>query len=180
MKSSYQSQQSTGWGMVSPGSIWQAYIAIHLTNWVDNEIIQPIKLFHQSEKSTNQTPTLMKSFCQSDSTTNRESFHHLKHISQSINHFNSHRSQNFTLFFFSTRYVTAILFIWLLYSGRAEMIDVSSQLLRHPSPATMDETTIDNLVYTSMSSKPNIIIRTSGQKRLSDFLLWQVKNQRKA
>lgn len=39
----------------------------------------------------------------------------------------------------------------------------------------IDEGTIEQNLYTKDCPKPDLLIRTSGVKRLSDFLLWQVK-----
>jgi ditrans,polycis-polyprenyl diphosphate synthase len=38
----------------------------------------------------------------------------------------------------------------------------------------IDEGTIENNLYTKDCPKPDLLIRTSGVNRLSDFLLWQV------
>lgn len=37
------------------------------------------------------------------------------------------------------------------------------------------ETLMDQTLYTNKSPDPDLLIRTSGETRLSDFLLWQVK-----
>jgi ditrans,polycis-polyprenyl diphosphate synthase len=46
-------------------------------------------------------------------------------------------------------------------SGRLEVDDI-------------DEATIEKELYTNGCPRPDLLIRTSGVKRLSDFLLWQV------
>jgi undecaprenyl diphosphate synthase len=38
----------------------------------------------------------------------------------------------------------------------------------------IDERTIEERLYTKDSPRPDLLIRTSGVRRLSDFLLWQV------
>ena len=38
----------------------------------------------------------------------------------------------------------------------------------------IDETTISRYLYTSASCDPDLLIRTSGEMRLSNFLLWQM------
>lgn len=39
----------------------------------------------------------------------------------------------------------------------------------------VSESLLDKCLYTSNSPDPDLLIRTSGEVRLSDFLLWQVK-----
>lgn len=41
----------------------------------------------------------------------------------------------------------------------------------------IDETLITNCLYTNQSTNPNLVVRTSGEQRLSDFLLWQVSQK---
>ncbi|MEL6166776.1 MAG: polyprenyl diphosphate synthase, partial [Cyanobacteria bacterium J06628_3] len=41
-------------------------------------------------------------------------------------------------------------------------------------PQEIDEATFEHHLYTSRNSDPDLIIRTSGEMRLSNFLLWQV------
>jgi undecaprenyl diphosphate synthase len=38
----------------------------------------------------------------------------------------------------------------------------------------IDENLIDKCLYTSHSNQVDLLVRTSGEVRLSDFLLWQV------
>lgn len=40
----------------------------------------------------------------------------------------------------------------------------------------IDEKLLDSLMYTAHSSHPDLLVRTSGETRLSDFLLWQTAN----
>ncbi len=40
----------------------------------------------------------------------------------------------------------------------------------------IDENLIDKCLYTGNSYEVDLLVRTSGEVRLSDFLLWQVKN----
>lgn len=44
------------------------------------------------------------------------------------------------------------------------------------TPSDVSESLLDKCLYTSHSPPPDILIRTSGEVRLSDFLLWQVGN----
>ena len=38
----------------------------------------------------------------------------------------------------------------------------------------IDENTIESYLYTSQQADPDLLIRTSGELRLSNFLLWQI------
>lgn len=80
----------------------------------------------------------------------------------------------------TTAYDSHFLNIAIAYGGRAEIIDVvralaekvQSGLLR---PDQITTTTIEEHLYTSHLPfpDPDVVIRTSGEERLSGFLLWQ-------
>ena len=60
------------------------------------------------------------------------------------------------------------------YGSRTEIVDavrtiVSSGL----TPELIDERTIANALYTAGTPDPDLVIRTGGEERLSNFLLWQ-------
>ena len=65
------------------------------------------------------------------------------------------------------------------YGGREEIvaavrrlaIDVKNKRL---SPDKVDATAIETRLDTALIPDPDLVIRTSGEKRLSNFLLWQV------
>ena len=64
------------------------------------------------------------------------------------------------------------------YSGRTELVDAikaNGQKIQDGllSPEAVDETLIDDHLYTKDIPDPDLIIRTSGEERLSGFLLWQ-------
>jgi len=42
------------------------------------------------------------------------------------------------------------------------------------SPEQIDEQMVDGFLYTHGVPEPDLLIRTSGEKRLSNFLLWQL------
>ena len=72
-----------------------------------------------------------------------------------------------------TRACTSFTFgIALSYGGRAEILDA---IHRIPSEelATLSEDEFSRLLWTNEIPDPDIIIRTSGEKRLSGFLPWQ-------
>jgi len=67
-----------------------------------------------------------------------------------------------------------ILNICLNYGGRAELIDAMQNIIQKEIPAEdLSEKIIQKNLYYPELSDPDIIIRTSGEKRLSGFLLWQ-------
>jgi undecaprenyl diphosphate synthase len=66
----------------------------------------------------------------------------------------------------------------LNYSGRAELVDTFNRLFRefkqngHRRP--ISEERIAQSLYTSGTPDPDLLIRTSGEMRISNFLLWQI------
>lgn len=70
--------------------------------------------------------------------------------------------------------------IALAYGGRAEIVDAARKIAEKVdegelNPGKIDEKVFESFLYTSHMSKqdPDLIIRTSGEERLSGFLLWQ-------
>ena len=67
----------------------------------------------------------------------------------------------------------------LNYSSRLEVVDAVRSLLKAAAKnggvahAKIDEETISRHLYTSHLPDPDLLIRTSGEMRLSNFLLWQ-------
>jgi len=60
------------------------------------------------------------------------------------------------------------------YGGRDEIVHAVQQIIRDGIPADdVTEATISNYIYTSDLPDPDLIIRTSGEFRLSNFLIWQ-------
>lgn len=65
------------------------------------------------------------------------------------------------------------------YGGRAELVDavraigekVSASELATPS---IDEQTISDHLYTAGYADPDLLVRTAGEMRISNFLLWQI------
>ena len=63
----------------------------------------------------------------------------------------------------------------LSYSGRAEIVDAVRRVIaERPSPASVDEATFGRYLYTADLPDPDLLIRTSGEMRLSNFMLWQL------
>lgn len=71
------------------------------------------------------------------------------------------------------------LILALSYSGRIEMIDAVKDVVRevqlgHIDPASIDAEMFGRHLYTRGYPDPDLLIRTSGEMRLSNFLLWQM------
>jgi undecaprenyl diphosphate synthase len=71
---------------------------------------------------------------------------------------------------------TGMLFnIALSYGGRAEIVDAVRKAIRAGlDPNELDEQTFASLLYTAGQPDPDLLIRTSGEMRVSNFLLWQI------
>ena len=65
--------------------------------------------------------------------------------------------------------------IALNYGGRAEIVDAARRALAAAvSPADLDERRFSEFLYTAGQPDPDLLIRTSGEMRVSNFLLWQI------
>jgi undecaprenyl diphosphate synthase len=65
--------------------------------------------------------------------------------------------------------------IALNYSGRAEIVDAARQVLAAKiDPEDLDEKRFAEFLYTANQPDPDLLIRTSGEMRVSNFLLWQI------
>ena len=65
--------------------------------------------------------------------------------------------------------------IALSYGGRAEIVDAARTAIRDGiDPDTLDEPRFASLLYTAGQPDPDLLIRTSGEMRVSNFLLWQI------
>ena len=65
----------------------------------------------------------------------------------------------------------------LNYSGRCEIVDACRQIVQDwaaGEPVEIDEETLDRYLYTAGQPDPDLMIRTSGEMRISNFLLWQL------
>ena len=71
-----------------------------------------------------------------------------------------------------------VLCVALNYGGRAEIVDAMNAVLREqngsaaPSPITEEH--LSRHLYTEGLPDPDLLIRTSGEMRVSNFLLWQI------
>jgi undecaprenyl diphosphate synthase len=65
--------------------------------------------------------------------------------------------------------------IALNYGGRTEILDaVKRAIVAGLRPQDLTEETFGNLLYTAGQVDPDLLIRTSGEMRVSNFLLWQI------
>lgn len=67
----------------------------------------------------------------------------------------------------------------LNYSGRSELTDVVRRIAEGVragtiDPSTIDEAVIERHLFTAHLPEPDLLIRTSGELRVSNFLLWQI------
>ena len=60
------------------------------------------------------------------------------------------------------------------YSARAEIVECCKKLLLHGKGNEINESTFSKNLYTKDMPDPELLIRTSGEKRISNFLLWQI------
>lgn len=71
-----------------------------------------------------------------------------------------------------------VLVVAFNYGGKAEIAEAARRIAREVaagrlSPEAIDEATIEAALYTAGLPDPDLIIRTSGEQRISNFLLWQ-------
>ena len=65
--------------------------------------------------------------------------------------------------------------IALNYGGRAEIVDAARRAMASGlDPQALDEDRFASFLYTSGQPDPDLLIRTSGEMRVSNFLLWQI------
>jgi undecaprenyl diphosphate synthase len=67
-----------------------------------------------------------------------------------------------------------VLNVCLNYGGRAEIVDAVKQLVADGlEPRQIDEAAISARLYNPDLPDPDLIIRTAGERRVSNFLLWE-------
>ncbi|HEV2141592.1 MAG TPA: polyprenyl diphosphate synthase [Candidatus Dormibacteraeota bacterium] len=67
-----------------------------------------------------------------------------------------------------------VLNVCLNYGGRAEIVDAVRRLMKDGvAAAAVDEADISMRMYQPELPDPDLIIRTAGERRVSNFLLWQ-------
>ena len=78
----------------------------------------------------------------------------------------------------TARFERMTLTLALSYGGRQEIVDAARRLARlvqrgELSPEDIDEARVAQQLYAPDVPDPDLLIRTSGEQRLSNFLLWQ-------
>ena len=69
--------------------------------------------------------------------------------------------------------------LFISYGARAEIVRAARELARavrdgRLDPDSIDERAIEQQLYTADIPDPDLLIRTSGERRISNFLLWQL------
>jgi undecaprenyl diphosphate synthase len=65
--------------------------------------------------------------------------------------------------------------IALNYGGRAEIVDAARRAIESGvSPDDLDEQRFASFLYTAGQPDPDLLLRTSGEMRVSNYLLWQI------
>ena len=60
------------------------------------------------------------------------------------------------------------------YGGRAELVEAVRRIVQDGDPPQqIDEALISRYLYTAGLPDPDLIVRTAGEMRLSNFLIWQ-------
>jgi undecaprenyl diphosphate synthase len=74
----------------------------------------------------------------------------------------------------TARDTSAILNVAINYGGRREIVDAIRELAGTGADlTTLDEPDISDALYTRGLPDPDLIVRTAGELRISNFLLWQ-------
>jgi len=67
------------------------------------------------------------------------------------------------------------LWVALNYGGRAEIVDAARRLVEEGvKPEDVDDDALAQRLYAPELPDPDLLIRTSGERRISNFLLWQL------
>jgi undecaprenyl diphosphate synthase len=60
------------------------------------------------------------------------------------------------------------------YTGRTEIIDAVNRIISEHEINKIDESTFDSYLYTDGTPDVDLVIRTAGEYRISNFMLWQI------
>jgi undecaprenyl diphosphate synthase len=67
--------------------------------------------------------------------------------------------------------------LWIAfdYGGRAEIVEAARRIVESGAePEEVDEALVSSHLYAPEMPDPDLLIRTSGELRISNFLLWQL------
>jgi undecaprenyl diphosphate synthase len=72
-----------------------------------------------------------------------------------------------------------VLMVALNYGGRQEIVSAVREIAGAAAAGTLDPTDVDEAavasrLYTAGAPDPDLVVRTSGEMRVSNFLLWQI------
>ncbi len=72
-----------------------------------------------------------------------------------------------------------LLVLAISYSGRAELVDAIRRIVadrpgQRLTPGDVDDELVASYLYTAGLPDPDLLIRTSGEMRISNFMLWQL------
>jgi undecaprenyl diphosphate synthase len=72
-----------------------------------------------------------------------------------------------------------VLCLAINYGGRTELVDAVRSIVEQVrqgklAPDEIDEATLNDALYTAGMPDPDLLIRTAGEMRVSNFLLWQI------
>lgn len=69
-----------------------------------------------------------------------------------------------------------VVLLALNYGGRTEIVEATKKIIKENrlKPEEIDEATFSQYLYTAGIPDPDLLIRTSGELRVSNFLLWQI------
>lgn len=72
-----------------------------------------------------------------------------------------------------------VLSLALNYGGRAEIVDAARELARKArdgdlDPDAIDEEAVARHLYDPAAADPDLLVRTAGESRVSNFLLWEI------
>lgn len=68
-------------------------------------------------------------------------------------------------------HIHSTIWVALSYGGRAEIVEAVNKAVAAGEEVT--ETTFNNLLWTADMPDPDIIVRTSGEQRISNFMTWK-------
>lgn len=71
----------------------------------------------------------------------------------------------------SVQYIDTTVWVALSYGGRTEILEACNEAIKIGQ--SVDEASFSKLLYTAQMPDPDLVIRTGGEQRLSNFLPWQ-------